>query len=240
MEVESGSVCTWDPSNIDDPPLFADPAGGDYHLKSVYGRWDPTGGGGGGAWVTDNELSSSIDAGDPTADYSNEPQANGGVINMGAYGNTTEASKSAFLLDVESAPIIGVNITGGKPGTTNYTVTCSDQEAVSLAAPETVILGDLQYNFVRWVVGGTDQTRAQTGVAITMDADITGEAEYYLFCDVTGDCQVDVLDLIAVRNHIYEDADTDDNWQYDLTGDGLINVLDLIVVRNHLYAVCGP
>ena len=38
---------------------------------------------------------------------------------------------------------------------------------------------------------------------------------------------------------MYEEADTDDNWQYDLTGDGLINVLDLIVVRNHLYAVCG-
>jgi len=239
VEVESGSVFIWDPGNIDDPPLFADPAGGDYHLKSVYGRWEPTGGGGEGAWAIDNELSPSIDAGDPTSDSSNEPQANGGAINMGAYGNTTEASKSAFLLDVESTPIIGMNITGDKPGTTNYTVPCDDQEAVCLAAPGTVILGGLQYNFVRWVMGGTDQPLAQTDVAITMDADITAEAEYDLFGDVTGDCEVDILDLIAVRNHMYEEAGTDDNWQYDLTGDGLINVLDLIAVRNHLYTVCG-
>jgi len=38
--------------------------------------------------------SPAIDAGDPTSDYSNEPEPNGGRINMGAYGNTSEATIS--------------------------------------------------------------------------------------------------------------------------------------------------
>lgn len=35
-----------------------------------------------------------IDAGDPLSDYSNEPQPNGGRINLGNYGNTSEATCS--------------------------------------------------------------------------------------------------------------------------------------------------
>ena len=49
-----------------------------------------------GGWVTDESgvYSPCIDTGDPTADFSKEPIPNGGIINMGAYGNTTSASKS--------------------------------------------------------------------------------------------------------------------------------------------------
>jgi hypothetical protein len=36
--------------------------------------------------------SACIDAGDPCSDYSNEPEPNGGRINMGAYGNTSKAT----------------------------------------------------------------------------------------------------------------------------------------------------
>ena len=67
-------------------PLFADPGNGDFHLKSEYGRWN------GSAWVKDDVTSPCIDAGDPSSDYSNEPDYPGGRINMGAYGNTAEAS----------------------------------------------------------------------------------------------------------------------------------------------------
>ena len=64
-------------------PLFADPDNGDFHLKSQYGRWN------GSAWVYDNETSPCIDAGDPS-----EKDPDGTRINMGAYGGTSEASKS--------------------------------------------------------------------------------------------------------------------------------------------------
>ena len=42
----------------------------------------------------DSETSPCIDAGDPSSDYTLEPKPNGDRINMGAYGNTPQASKS--------------------------------------------------------------------------------------------------------------------------------------------------
>jgi hypothetical protein len=47
-------------------------------------------------WVSDSVTSPCIDAGDPNSDYSQEPIPNGGRINMGAYGNTGQASKSPY------------------------------------------------------------------------------------------------------------------------------------------------
>jgi hypothetical protein len=38
-----------------------------------------------------------VDAGDPFSDYGNEPEPNGGTINMGAYGNTREATTSELV-----------------------------------------------------------------------------------------------------------------------------------------------
>ena len=47
-----------------------------------------------GIWTLDNVTSPCIDAGDPTTPVGPEPDPNGGVINMGAYGGTNQASKS--------------------------------------------------------------------------------------------------------------------------------------------------
>ena len=80
--------------NITSDPLFADAAGGDYHLKSQYGRWDVDA----GLWVYDTVTSPCIDAGNPNSTgWQNEPTPNGGRINMGAFGGTDQASKSAEL-----------------------------------------------------------------------------------------------------------------------------------------------
>ena len=69
-EVVSNATAT-DDCVLDTDPLFIDPASDDYHLQ-------PT--------------SPAIDAGDPDADYTNEPDPNGCRVNMGAYGNTAEAA----------------------------------------------------------------------------------------------------------------------------------------------------
>ena len=63
---------------------------GDYHLKSQAGRYNPNT----QAWVVDDVTSPCVDAGDPNSPVAFEPFPNGGIINMGAYGGTTEASKS--------------------------------------------------------------------------------------------------------------------------------------------------
>ncbi|MHC4532656.1 MAG: right-handed parallel beta-helix repeat-containing protein [Planctomycetota bacterium] len=76
--------------NIDADPLFADAATGDYHLKSQAGRWDPAS----QSWVIDDVTSPCIDTGDPNNPIGHEPFPNGGIINMGAYGGSAEASKS--------------------------------------------------------------------------------------------------------------------------------------------------
>jgi len=79
-----------DQGNIDADPLFADAGGGDFHLRSQWGRYLP----GQDMWILDEMISPCIDGGDPNADYFFEPEPNGDRINMGAYGGTAYASMS--------------------------------------------------------------------------------------------------------------------------------------------------
>ena len=72
-------------------PMFADESALDFHLKSAYGRYVPAS----ATWTNDDVTSRLIDLGDPASVYANEPTNNGGRINVGLYGNTTEASKSS-------------------------------------------------------------------------------------------------------------------------------------------------
>ncbi len=63
---------------------------GDYHLRSTKGRWNPVS----GTWVKDQVTSPCIDAGEPQDPVFDEPTPNGGRVNLGAYGGTSQASKS--------------------------------------------------------------------------------------------------------------------------------------------------
>ncbi len=78
--------------NMNTDPCFADAETNDFHLKSQAGRWDPNS----ETWVQDDVTSPCIDAGDPMSPVGLEPFPNGGIVNMGAYGGTVEASKSYF------------------------------------------------------------------------------------------------------------------------------------------------
>lgn len=107
--IEPNSLLVWNEGNIDKDPLFSNPGywdpngtpddseddfwvNGDYHLKSQAGRFDPSS----QRWIKDGVTSPCIDAGDPNSPIDSEPFPNGGIINMGAYGGTAEASKSYF------------------------------------------------------------------------------------------------------------------------------------------------
>jgi hypothetical protein len=80
----------WDPNGTPDGPDDDYWVDGDYHLKSQAGRWDPNS----QSWVMDDVTSACIDAGDPNSPIGEEPEPNGGRINLGAYGGTHEASMS--------------------------------------------------------------------------------------------------------------------------------------------------
>jgi len=76
--------------NFSKNPLFVDPAKGDYHVQSRAGRYCAEQ----GDWVLDKATSPCVDAGDPAADFSSEPEPNGGRLNVGAHGGTAYAEKS--------------------------------------------------------------------------------------------------------------------------------------------------
>ena len=77
-----------DSHSLSRDPLFVDPANGDFHLQSTAGSYH------GGLWVADPGNSPCIDAGEPTSAASDEPAPNGNRVNLGAFGNTTQASKT--------------------------------------------------------------------------------------------------------------------------------------------------
>ncbi|MHC4156569.1 MAG: LamG domain-containing protein, partial [Planctomycetota bacterium] len=75
-------------------PLFADANNADYHLLSDRGRYWPEH----DVWVLDDVTSPCVDAGDPAIEPLNERMPNGGLVNIGAFGNTAYASMSEWTI----------------------------------------------------------------------------------------------------------------------------------------------
>ena len=78
----------FDTSSISADPLFVSAYVDNYHLRSTGGSWHY------GQWTADTLTSPCVDAGNPSSDYAGEPDPNGSRVNMGAYGNTSQASRS--------------------------------------------------------------------------------------------------------------------------------------------------
>ena len=80
--------------NISTDPLFADAAGGDYHLRSERGRYRATT----DEWILDEVTSPCVDAGEPWIRPTKERMPNGARLNMGAFGGTYYASMSEWRI----------------------------------------------------------------------------------------------------------------------------------------------
>jgi len=64
---------------------------------------------------------------------------------------------------------------------------------------------------------------------------IYGECCPPVYADINGDCEVNILDLILLRNIMMEGTEpVGQRCHADIDGNGLINILDLIEVRNNL------
>lgn len=114
-----------DRHSLSTDPLFHDPAAGDFHLRSVEGRYQY-----GTGWTNDAaatnlpDFSPLIDMGDPKTAWSNEPDPHGGRRNIGLHGDTTQASMSNTngwlqAITAMSGGILygGVNLVWGYGGT---------------------------------------------------------------------------------------------------------------------------
>jgi predicted outer membrane repeat protein len=157
-DVQGGFTGT---GNIDADPLFVNAAGGDFHLKSEAGHWTSTG------WVTDTQTSPCIDTGDPDSACGNEPSPNGGHINMGAYGNTAQASKSLpTTLTVTTNSDAGDDFTSGA----NLAADMGDGSGLSLReAINWAGTGDT----VTFDGGMSGQTVTLNGTQLAVNEDIT-------------------------------------------------------------------
>ncbi len=80
------NACGEDQNSLNSDPLFV--GSGDYHPQSTTGSYH------GGAWTADLNDSPCLDEGDPVSLYARESAPNGSIVNLGAYGNTLEASWS--------------------------------------------------------------------------------------------------------------------------------------------------
>ncbi|HUW30114.1 MAG TPA: SBBP repeat-containing protein [Planctomycetota bacterium] len=146
-----------------------------------------------------------------------------------------------YPLTIQSIPS-GITIIGTHPGTTPYTAACPDEESVSLSAPAVASVSGLEYSFLRWTLDGTDRTFGEKNLQLTMDAPHSVIAEYRLAGDANGDCRVNVLDLLTIRNRLLlnpqDPANLDAIRAADVNGNNDVSVLDLIYSRNRLGRNC--
>ena len=129
------------PGHWQDPGTPVDPSddtwvNGDYHLQSAEGRWED------GGRVIDPVTSPCIDAADPDGPADAEPEPNGLRANLGAWGNTDQASQTphafhTWTLTLDSAGAEAVAITGDLPCTTPHVESLEQPATLSLTAPYT-------------------------------------------------------------------------------------------------------
>jgi parallel beta-helix repeat protein len=103
--------------DLDGPDNVLGNADDDAHLRSIAGYWNGSG------WSYSAQTSPCLDAGNPASAWGAEPLPNGGRVNIGAYGNTAQASKSpptvasanpdhGSTAGGQTVTIAGTNLTG--------------------------------------------------------------------------------------------------------------------------------
>jgi len=103
---------------------------------------------------------------------------------------------------------------------------------IAFTVPAGSQLGD------KWLVKIINTSGTDSGLPVAIGPGPDLNLPVSLTGDTTGDCRVNILDLIFIRGRMNLDVATSDNWKADVTGDGRINILDLISVRGKIGASC--
>ncbi len=139
-----------DPNSISANPLFV--GGGNYRLQSTNASYKP-----GLGWIADGSNSPGLDRGDPLSACGLESAPGGGRINLGAFGNTVDASRSPgktgrnFYVNDTSTEYDYFCSTGGLPWPLH--------NGSSPASP----LDSVQAVFTNYTVAGGDTIFIDTG-----------------------------------------------------------------------------
>jgi len=174
-----------------------------------------------------------IDAGDPEDDYAEEPEPNGGVINIGAYGGTPQATLSPFCFDnciselCQSEIIVTVIDPDG--GILSYTWDPID-------GGEIIGTGD----HVLFSPPDNGPYECPYQIRLVVESSTSGktyEDIIYVYVKIAGDADgsgmVDILDKRLVRD-AYGSQSGDANWdpRADVNCSGRVDILDKRVVRD--------
>jgi len=132
-----------------------------------------------------------------------------GIVSVSVTMDADHSVEASYVvarrkLIVQSVPVAGVSVSGSRPGTANYTASCADTEVVNLTVPAVASIGGRSWFFEYWVVDGQPKWRYIPVVSLTMDADHTATTvyDYAPAGDIDGNCSVNVLDLILLRNRL--------------------------------------
>ncbi len=135
---EAGSLAQWrqasgqDSRSLSDDPRFVNAAGGDYHLQSLTGSMhggtlavvlDGATGlpvAAAGTLEFDGAQSPAIDRGRAGSAYDQEPAPHGAFANLGAYGNTPQASRSPVSYVMLLTPEGGSVVMTGRSATVRW------------------------------------------------------------------------------------------------------------------------
>lgn len=208
-----------DSNRISQNPFFVDVINGDFHLL---------------------EKSPCIDAGDPNDDYSNEPEPNGGQIDIGCYGNT----KEAFVKQVNNLPLITfsepinnsvfsegqrikilLNASDADNQTLNYTIKV-DRSLLSTSSSYIWITNysnSGNHTIEMAASDGTDTVKKINNIYIN---------NYHPRWDVNKDKIVDFKDINIIAQK-YGTTPKTPYPDWDVNQDGIINLDDLLIAESH-------
>jgi len=164
--------------------------------------------------------------------------------------NDNVAGKPATIYYDTRVPVVSnVVVTAGAPGTATVTWT-TDIPAEGAVKYGPVTMTGATPNVAPENALGTAHAVPITGIAAGLnyklvlvnnekvEPPIYWPRPWPIDGDANGDCRVNILDLIFIRNKLNQPVGTGDNWKADVNEDTRINILDLIFVRNKLNTQC--
>ena len=179
-----------------------------------------------------------------------------------ASGRTADATPPAAVQDLQAAVAGQVQLSWTAPGDSGSVGTATSYSVRWSVGPIT----DANWAAARALAGAPAPLAAGTPQTMTVSLDLlpTSKPVYFAlkatdeaantsaisnvpsvntggvpYGDANGDCSVNVLDLIFIRDRLNRDVNIGDNRKADVNKDGSINILDLFAVRGNLNARCN-